>query len=132
MATRSSWLSRRTQSTRRYVRTSISISSATLRRSRALPAPGKINMASAGSRSGPHVAGELFKMMTGIDLVHVPYRGSYWPDLVSGQVQVAFAPMPSSTGYIQAGTLRALAVTGATRSEALPNIPTVGEFVQGY
>ena len=94
--------------------------------------PGKINMASAGSGSGPHVVGELFKMMTGIDLVHVPYRSSYWPDLLSGQVQVAFAPMPSSTGYIQAGTLRALAVTGATRSEALPNIPTVGEFVPGY
>jgi len=94
--------------------------------------PGKINMASAGSGSGPHVVGELFKMMTGIDLVHVPYRGSYWPDLLSGQVQVAFAPMPSSTGYIQAGTLRALAVTGATRSEALPNIPTVGEFVPRY
>ena len=66
--------------------------------------PGKINMASAGSGSGPHVVGELFKMMTGVDLVHVPYRGSYWPDLLSGQVQVAFAPMPSSTGYIQAGT----------------------------
>src|SRR5262245_58522092 len=79
--------------------------------------PGKINMASAGSGSGPHVAGELFKMMTDIDLVHVPYRGSYWPDLLSGQVQVAFAPMPSSTGYIQAGTLRALAVTGTRRSE---------------
>jgi tripartite-type tricarboxylate transporter receptor subunit TctC len=94
--------------------------------------PGKINMASAGSGSGPHVVGELFKMMTGIDLVHVPYRGSYWPDLLSGQVQVAFAPMPSSTGYLQAGTLRALAVTGARRSEALPNIPTVGEFVPGY
>jgi len=94
--------------------------------------PGKINMASAGSGSGPHVVGELFKMMTGIDLVHVPYRSSYWPDLLSGQVQVAFAPMPSSTGYIQAGTLRALAMTGATRSEALPNIPTVGEFVPGY
>jgi tripartite-type tricarboxylate transporter receptor subunit TctC len=94
--------------------------------------PGKINMASAGSGSGPHVAGELFKMMTGVDLVHVPYRGSYWPDLLSGQVQVAFAPMPSSTGYIQAGTLRALAVTSAARSEALPNIPTVSEFVPGY
>jgi tripartite-type tricarboxylate transporter receptor subunit TctC len=94
--------------------------------------PGKINMASAGNGSGPHVVGELFKMMTGTDLVHVPYRGSYWPDLLSGQVQVAFAPMPSSTSYIQAGTLRALAVTGATRSEALPNIPTVGEFVPGY
>jgi tripartite-type tricarboxylate transporter receptor subunit TctC len=79
--------------------------------------PGKINMASAGSGSGPHVAGELFKMMTGVDLVHVPYRGSYWPDLLSGQVQAAFAPMPSSTGYIQAGSLRALAVTSATRSE---------------
>jgi tripartite-type tricarboxylate transporter receptor subunit TctC len=94
--------------------------------------PGKINMASAGSGSGPHVVGELFKMMTGVDLVHVPYRGSYWPDLLSGQVQVAFAPMPSSTGYIQAGTLRALAVTSATRSEALPNVPTVSEFVPGY
>jgi len=94
--------------------------------------PGKINMASAGTGSGPHVAGELFKMMTGIDLVHVPYRGSYWPDLLSGQVQVTFAPMPSSTGYIQAGTLRALAVTGATRSETLPNIPTVREFVPEY
>src|SRR5262245_5199997 len=93
---------------------------------------GKINMASAGSGSGPHVAGELFKMMTGINLVHVPYRSSYWPDLLSGQVQVAFAPIPSSAGYIQAGTLRALAVTCATRSEALPNIPTVGEFVPGY
>jgi tripartite-type tricarboxylate transporter receptor subunit TctC len=94
--------------------------------------PGKINMASAGSGTGPHVVGEMFKMMTGIDLVHVPYRSSYWPDLLSGQVQVAFPPMPSATGYIQAGTLRTLAVTGATRSEALPSIPTVGEFVPGY
>jgi tripartite-type tricarboxylate transporter receptor subunit TctC len=94
--------------------------------------PGKINMASAGSGSGPHVVGELFKMMTGVEMVHVPYRGSYWPDLLSGQMQVAFAPMPSSTGYIQAGTLRALAVTSAARSEALPNVPTVSEFVPGY
>ena len=94
--------------------------------------PGKINMASAGTGSGPHVVGELFKMMTSVDLVHIPYRGSYWPDLLSGQVQVAFAPMPSSTGYIQGGTLRALAVTSATRSAALLNIPTVGEFVPGY
>jgi tripartite-type tricarboxylate transporter receptor subunit TctC len=94
--------------------------------------PGKINMASAGTGSGPHVVGELFKMMTGIDLVHVPYRSSYWPDLLSGQVQVAFAPIPSSASYIQAGTLRALAVTGARRSEALPNIPTVSEFVPEY
>src|SRR5215475_12927360 len=158
MATRSSWLSRRTQSTRRYIRTSISISSVTLRRSRALPARPMACWSINHSQSKPFPSsspmrkpirarstwprpaagaapmsrGELFKMMTGIDLVHVPYRGSYWPDLLSGQVQVAFAPMPSSTGYIQAGTLRALAVTGATRSEALPNIPTVGEFVQGY
>jgi tripartite-type tricarboxylate transporter receptor subunit TctC len=94
--------------------------------------PNKINMASAGTGSGPHVAGELFKLMTGVELLHVPYRSSYWPDLLSGQVQVAFAPMPSSTGYIQAGTLRALAVTSATRSQTLPDIPTVGEFVSGY
>ena len=94
--------------------------------------PGKINMASAGTGSGPHVVGELFKMMAGVDLVHVPYRGSYWADLLGGQVQVAFAPIPSSTGYIQAGTLRALAVTSAKRLDALPDLPTVGEFVPGY
>ena len=94
--------------------------------------PGKINMASAGTGSGPHVVGELFKMMAGVDLVHVPYRGSYWADLLGGQVQVAFAPIPSSTGYIQAGTLRALAVTSATRLDALPDLPTVREFVPGY
>jgi len=94
--------------------------------------PGKINMASPGTGSHPHVVGELFKRMTSVDLVHIPYRGSYYPDLLSGQVQVAFSPMPSSTGYIQAGTLRALAVTSATRSADLPNIPTVSEFVPGY
>ena len=94
--------------------------------------PGKINMASAGIGSGPHVVGELFKMMVGVDLVHVPYRGSYWADLLGGQVQVAFAPIPSSTGYIQAGTLRALAVTSATRLDAMPDLPTVREFVPGY
>jgi tripartite-type tricarboxylate transporter receptor subunit TctC len=94
--------------------------------------PGKINMASAGAGSGPHVVGELFKMMAGVDLVHVPYRGSYWPDLLGGQVQVSFSPIPSSIGYIQAGTLRALAVTSAKRSDALPNIPTVRDFVPGY
>ena len=94
--------------------------------------PGKINMASAGTGSGPHVVGELFKMMAGVDLVHVPYRGSYWADLLGGQVQVAFAPIPSSTGYIQAGTLRALAVTSAKRLDALPDLPTVREFVPGY
>ena len=94
--------------------------------------PGKINMASAGTGSGPHVVGELFKTMAGVDLVHVPYRGSYWADLLGGQVQVAFAPIPSATGYIQAGTLRALAVTSATRLDALPDLPTVREFVPGY
>src|SRR3954452_22170944 len=94
--------------------------------------PGKISMASAGTGSGPHVVGELFKMMAGVDLVHVPYRGSYWADLLGGQVQVAFAPIPSSTGYIQAGTLRALAVTSAKRLDALPDLPTVREFVPGY
>jgi tripartite-type tricarboxylate transporter receptor subunit TctC len=94
--------------------------------------PGKINMASGGLGSTPHLTGELFKMMTGIDMVHVPYRSTLYPDLISGQVQVYFGPMPSLIEYIRAGTLRALAVTTATRSEALPDIPTVGEFVLGY
>jgi len=94
--------------------------------------PGKINMASAGNGSVPHVAGELFKMMTGVDMLHVPYRGSYFSDMLGGQVQVVFTPLPSSIGYIRAGTLRALAVTTATRSDALPDIPTVGDFVPGY
>jgi tripartite-type tricarboxylate transporter receptor subunit TctC len=96
--------------------------------------PGKINMSSAGIGSAPHVAGELFKMMTGLNMVHVPYRGASpsLSDLIAGQVQVTFESMPSSIGYIRAGTLRALAVTTAERSEALPAIPTVGEFVPGY
>ena len=96
--------------------------------------PGKINMASAGNGTAPHVAGELFKMMTGVDMVHVPYRGAApaLTDLLGGQVQVMFAAMPASIEYIRAGKLRALAVTTATRSEALPDIPTVGEFVPGY
>jgi tripartite-type tricarboxylate transporter receptor subunit TctC len=96
--------------------------------------PGKINMSSAGNGSAPHVAGELFKMMTGVNMVHVPYRGAApsLSDLIGGQVQVTFESMPSSIGYIRAGTLRALAVTTAERSEALPAIPTVGEFVAGY
>ena len=96
--------------------------------------PGKVNMSSAGNGSAPHVAGELFKMMTGADMVHVPYRGAgpSLSDLIGGQVQVTFESMPSSIGYIRAGTLRALAVTTARRSEALPAIPTVGEFVPGY
>ena len=96
--------------------------------------PGKINMASGGNRRPPHVAGELFKMMTGIDMLHVPYRGAApaLTDLLGGQVQVMFSPLPASIEYIKAGKLRALAVTTATRSEALPDIPTVGEFVPGY
>jgi tripartite-type tricarboxylate transporter receptor subunit TctC len=96
--------------------------------------PGKISMASAGIGSGPHVAGELFKMMTGVDMVHVPYRGGgpALTDLLGGQVQVYFPTTVSSIGYIRAGRLRALAVTAATRSEVLPGIPTVGEFVPDY
>ena len=96
--------------------------------------PGKITMASSGTGSSSHVAGELFKMMTGVDLLHVPYRGSAaeLTDLLGGQVQMAFDTLPASIEYIRAGKLRALAVTTATRSEALPDIPTVGEFVPGY
>jgi len=94
--------------------------------------PGKINYASAGYGTVNNVAGELFNMMAGVRLVHVPYRGSYVPDLMGGQVQLSFAPMPSVIEFIRAGKLRALAVTSATRSDALPNIPTVGEFVPNY
>ena len=96
--------------------------------------PGKINMASAGNGTSPHVSGELFKMMTGVDMVHVPYRGAApaLTDLLGGQVQVMFDTMPASIEHIRAGKLRALAVTTATRSEALPDIPTVGDFVPGY
>jgi tripartite-type tricarboxylate transporter receptor subunit TctC len=94
--------------------------------------PGKINMASGGVGSTPHAAGELFKMMAGIDLVHVPYRANSMPDLLAGQVQVTLAPAPTVIGYIRAGKLRALAVTSATRLEVLPNVPTVAEFVPGY
>ena len=96
--------------------------------------PGKINMASPGTGTGPHIAGELFKMMAGVDMMHMPYRGAgpALTDLLGGQVQVTFASMPSSVGYIRTGKLRALASTAATRSEALPDLPTVGEFVPGY
>jgi tripartite-type tricarboxylate transporter receptor subunit TctC len=96
--------------------------------------PGKINMASAGIGSGNHISGELFKMMTGVNLVHVPYRGGgpALVDLLGGQVQVMFATMSSSIEYVRAGKLRALAVTTATRSPVLPDIPTVAEFVPGY
>lgn len=96
--------------------------------------PGKINMASPGVGTSPHMAGELFKFMTGIDMAHVPYRGSppALTDLLGGQVQVYFAPISASIAYIKDGRLRALAVTTATRANALPTVPTVGDFVPGY
>jgi len=96
--------------------------------------PGKINMASPGSGTGPHLAGELFKMATGIDMLHVPYRGAApaLTDLIGGQVQMMFDGLPSSIEHIKAGKLRALAVRTAARSEALPEIPAMGEFVSGY
>jgi tripartite-type tricarboxylate transporter receptor subunit TctC len=96
--------------------------------------PGKINMASAGNGTATHVSGELFKMMAGINMVHVPYRGGApaLTDLLGGQVQVFFAPISASIEYIKAAKLRALAVTTAARSMALPDIPTVDEFVPGY
>lgn len=96
--------------------------------------PGNVNMASSGNGTSPHIAGELFKMMTGIDMVHVPYRGAgpALTDLLGGQVQVMFTATPASIAYIRDGKLRALAVTTATRAEALPDIPTIGEFVPGY
>ena len=95
---------------------------------------GKINMASPGSGTGPHLAAELFKMMTGIDVLHVPYRGGAPAliDLIGGQVEMMFDALPSSIEHIKGGKLRALAVTTATRSEALPEVPTIGEFVSGY
>ena len=95
---------------------------------------GKINMASAGIGSPGHVAGELFKMLAGVDLVHVPYRGSApaLPDLFSGQVQVMFNPVQELIEHIKAGRLRSLAVTTETRQAVLPDIPTMGEFVAGY
>jgi tripartite-type tricarboxylate transporter receptor subunit TctC len=96
--------------------------------------PGKLTMASGGIGAPSHVFGELFKFMTGVNLVHVPYRGAApaVTDLLAGQVQVYFDPIPNSIGYIRAGKVRPLAITSATRSEALPDVPTVGEFVPGY
>ena len=96
--------------------------------------PGKINFASGGIGSSQHVAGELFDFMTGVNMVHVPYRGAALAinDLLAGQVQVTFSPIPLSLGYIRAGKLRPLAVTSATRTPALPGVPTLAEFVPGY
>src|SRR5262245_29040971 len=96
--------------------------------------PGKINYASAGTGTATHLTGELFKIMAGVDMIHVPYRGGgpAFNDLLAGQVQVFFPTTVSSIGYIRAGKLRALAVTAATRSDALPDLPTVGEFLPGY
>ncbi|HEY2534613.1 MAG TPA: tripartite tricarboxylate transporter substrate binding protein [Xanthobacteraceae bacterium] len=94
--------------------------------------PGKINYASVGSGAATNVAGELFKAMAGVNLLNVPYRSNYMPDLLSGQVQASFGPILQTVGYIRAGKLRALAVTGAARSQALPAIPTAAEFVPGY
>ena len=94
--------------------------------------PSKIHMASAGVGTAPHVFGELFNMMTGANLIHVPYRSSYFPDLLSGQVQVTFNAVTSSIGYIKAGQLRALGVTTATHVEALPDVPPIAESVPGY
>ena len=94
--------------------------------------PGKINMATAGIGSSVHLAGELFMTMTGVQLVPVHYRNSYVPDMLAGQVQLGFSPIPATIGQVRAGRLRALAVTSGTRSQALPDVPTIGEFVPDY
>jgi tripartite-type tricarboxylate transporter receptor subunit TctC len=96
--------------------------------------PGKVTMASGGTGSTSHVGGELFKIMTGIDMLHVPYRGGApaLTDLLGGQVQVMFSPLPESIGTVKAGKVRALAVTTATRSQALPDVPPVGDSVTGF
>jgi tripartite-type tricarboxylate transporter receptor subunit TctC len=96
--------------------------------------PGKINMASAGTGSAPHMAGELFNVMAGVNMVHVPYRGQgpALTDLLGGQVQVLFATAPGTTDYIRTGRLRALAVTTSSNAEVLRDLPTVGDFVPGY
>jgi tripartite-type tricarboxylate transporter receptor subunit TctC len=96
--------------------------------------PGKVNMASAGNGSAPHMAGELFNVMAGVNMVHVPYRGQgpALTDLLGGQVQVLFATTPGTTDYVKTGKLRGLAVTTAARAQVLPDLPTVGDFVPGY
>jgi tripartite-type tricarboxylate transporter receptor subunit TctC len=94
--------------------------------------PGKLNLATPGVGSTPHVFGEMLKMMTGIEIQHVPYRGSIHPDLLSGQVQLSFVTIASSVAYIRDGKLRALGVTTATRAQALPDVPAIGESVPGF
>jgi tripartite-type tricarboxylate transporter receptor subunit TctC len=94
--------------------------------------PGKLNYASFGVGTAPNMAGELFKMMTGVDLVHVPYKSAFMPDLLSNQVQLSFVPIPLTIGFIRDGKMRAIAVTGTTPSEALPGIPPIAQFVPGY
>jgi tripartite-type tricarboxylate transporter receptor subunit TctC len=96
--------------------------------------PGKINMASGGTGSPLHVAGELFKMMAGVNMIHVPYRSEALalPDLIGGQVQIMFGVMPASLGYVRSGKLRALAVTSAKRQPELPDVPALSEFLPGY
>jgi tripartite-type tricarboxylate transporter receptor subunit TctC len=94
--------------------------------------PGKIDLASAGNGTATHLFGALFMRMAGVAMLHVPYRGSFIPDLLGGQVQVVFGPISQLVEHVRAGKLRALAVTTKTRQATLPDIPTVGEFVQGY
>jgi tripartite-type tricarboxylate transporter receptor subunit TctC len=96
--------------------------------------PGKVNYGSAGVGSSLHMAGELFKLMAGVELMHVPYRGSppALTDLLTGQIQLMFSPLPPSVEYVRSGRLRALAVTTAARSQALPDVPAVGDFLPGY
>jgi tripartite-type tricarboxylate transporter receptor subunit TctC len=94
--------------------------------------PGKVNMGSNGIGTSPHVCGELFQLMTGTKMVHVPYRGNYLPDLIAGQVQVVFNPIAQALPLIREGKLRALGVTTAKRTAALPDVPAIGELVQGY
>lgn len=94
--------------------------------------PGKIAMASFGNGTLPHVFGEMFMMMTGVRMLHVPYRGNFMPDLLGGQVQLAFTSLPSAIAFIRGGKLRALGVTTAKRAALLPDVPAIGEYVPGY
>jgi tripartite-type tricarboxylate transporter receptor subunit TctC len=94
--------------------------------------PGKVNFASQGVGTGPHAAAELFKMMTATDLVHVPYKGNYNADLLGGQIPLAFASIAQEIEFVRDGRLRCLGVTTVARSDALPDVPAIGEFVPGY